>query len=444
MPFFLTYLLAKLSCVIYPRPVYLLAVTSLLMLLTTCRQPDRLPISESPRGIYQQKMMDTPLGEKEMAGNWVAVADTALERPTDIDTPFQTKSIYFNDEVYAWGWTFSSTEGRIIQAALDAADSTHNVFMDLFALKNNDTLLVASTKDSLLTHKVEESGSFILRLQPELLISGSFILKVTDRPSMVFPVSGAKRYDIGGKWGDPRDGGSRSHRGIDIFADRNTPAIAAADGQISKAGHNARGGNIIWLNTHRRSLYYAHLDTILVNRGEQVQTGDTLGLVGTSGNAQSTPPHLHFGIYGPRSPVNPLPFIADADDDLKPVDANPAFFDKWGRLQTGPVNLRPTPSTQRQNIATLKRHEAVKILGGVEKWYQVQLPDGQSGFVNGDFLELPSRINSIETDSQVALYNNYDDSQPSFRTDSTYKFDLFATFNNHSLTQYRTKWVWIK
>ena len=429
----------------HPTPAYLLIAASLLLLLSSCRQTDRIPTADSPRGIYQQKIKDSPLGEKKIVHNWITAGDTARKEPTAIDIPLQTKSIFFSDEPHAWGWMFSSTEGRIIQVGVASSDSSHNIFMDLFALQQNDTVLVASTEDSLLSHEVDKSGSFILRLQPELLISGSFTLKITDRPSMTFPVAGAKLYDIGGKWGDPRDGGKRLHRGIDIFADRNTPAVAAADGRIRRAEKsNSLGGNVIWLSARGRSLYYAHLDSILTTQGEQVQKGDTLGLVGTSGNARSTPPHLHFGIYGPGSAVDPFPFIADANDNLPSVDADPTTFNRWGRLQNDNIDLRPTPSTQKQSLATLNRHEAVKILGGVENWYQIKLPDGRSGFVNQRFLEPPSRIASIQTDSAKALYKNYADLHPSFRTDSIQHLDHFASFNNSKLIQYRTKWVWIK
>ncbi|MBP6667532.1 MAG: M23 family metallopeptidase, partial [Ottowia sp.] len=43
--------------------------------------------------------------------------------------------------------------------------------------------------------------------------------------------------------------------------------------------------------------------------GDVVQPGTLLGLVGTTGNAQGTPPHLHYGIYGAEGALNPWPLL---------------------------------------------------------------------------------------------------------------------------------------
>lgn len=59
-----------------------------------------------------------------------------------------------------------------------------------------------------------------------------------------------------------------------------------------------RGGKVVWMRDEARgmSLYYAHLDSQHVAAGAYVRPGDTLGFVGKTGNARTTPPHLHFGI----------------------------------------------------------------------------------------------------------------------------------------------------
>ena len=72
------------------------------------------------------------------------------------------------------------------------------------------------------------------------------------------------------------------------------------------------GLSYVWLYDARRgqALYYAHLDSQIVQAGVQVDVGDTLGLVGNTGNARSTSPHLHFGIYRHgEGALDPLPFI---------------------------------------------------------------------------------------------------------------------------------------
>jgi murein DD-endopeptidase MepM/ murein hydrolase activator NlpD len=114
---------------------------------------------------------------------------------------------------------------------------------------------------------------------------------------------------------DPRDAGRREHHGVDIFAPRDTPVVAAASGFVSSVGTNRLGGNVVWLwdPDRKQSHYYAHLSSQAVRIGQRVDAGDVVGYVGNTGNARTTPPHLHFGIYAFREgPIDPLPFVAGA------------------------------------------------------------------------------------------------------------------------------------
>ncbi|HJS23180.1 MAG TPA: M23 family metallopeptidase, partial [Pyrinomonadaceae bacterium] len=62
-----------------------------------------------------------------------------------------------------------------------------------------------------------------------------------------------------------------------------------------------------------RVYYYAHLDSYAkgIEVGDRVTTRTVLGYVGTTGNAQGTPPHLHFGVYTMTGAINPLPLLSD-------------------------------------------------------------------------------------------------------------------------------------
>lgn len=129
--------------------------------------------------------------------------------------------------------------------------------------------------------------------------------------SLAFPVSG-KKSNIGSFWGDSRDGGIRRHKGIDIFAKKGTPVVAISDGVVTDRGNGGRGGKVVWLKAKNQpfSAYYAHLDKQLVKTGQRVHKGQVLGTVGNTGNARTTPSHLHFGIYYPnKHAVNPLPYV---------------------------------------------------------------------------------------------------------------------------------------
>ena len=129
------------------------------------------------------------------------------------------------------------------------------------------------------------------------------------------PVVGIRVRDLYNSWGDPRDGGRRAHRGIDIFAPRGTPIVAVTDGIISYIGDQPKGGHCLWLTTESgTSFYYAHLDRWApgIYEGMEVESGDLLGFVGNTGNALTTPPHLHFAVNQNDEMVNPYPILERA------------------------------------------------------------------------------------------------------------------------------------
>lgn len=129
------------------------------------------------------------------------------------------------------------------------------------------------------------------------------------------PVVGVTASHLYNSWGDARDGGRRKHRGIDIFAAKGTPVVAVTDGFISYIGDQPKGGNCLWLTTESgASFYYAHLDRWAsgLYEGMEVRSGDLLGFVGNTGNAKTTPPHLHFGVNENDEMVNPYPILTKA------------------------------------------------------------------------------------------------------------------------------------
>ena len=111
-------------------------------------------------------------------------------------------------------------------------------------------------------------------------------------------------------WGAPRSGG-RSHQGVDMFAARGMPVMAAAEGTV-QVGSNRLGGLTVNLyDVAGNRYYYAHLDNVVVNDGQQVSAGQVVGGAGTSGNARGTPPHLHWQVHpGGGRPVDPFPIAA--------------------------------------------------------------------------------------------------------------------------------------
>lgn len=116
--------------------------------------------------------------------------------------------------------------------------------------------------------------------------------------SLIIPVKDATTSDWNHEtfWYYPW-GTKGVHDGIDIFAERGRPVIAATSGIVVYAGEASLGGNAIFIAGPRwRVHYYAHLDTIETTIGALVTQGEQIGLVGNSGSARNSPPHLHYSI----------------------------------------------------------------------------------------------------------------------------------------------------
>ena len=98
------------------------------------------------------------------------------------------------------------------------------------------------------------------------------------------------------------------HKGLDISTRINTPIVAPADGIVIKTGWNGSFGRMISIRHGNGYISkYAHLNKILVKKGQAVKRGDKLGLVGQTG--RSTGPHLHYEVHLKGVPVNPLRYI---------------------------------------------------------------------------------------------------------------------------------------
>jgi murein DD-endopeptidase MepM/ murein hydrolase activator NlpD len=123
------------------------------------------------------------------------------------------------------------------------------------------------------------------------------------------PVKGAGKWDFADSFGSPREG-HRSHAGNDIFAKRGTPVIAGVDGSI-RTVDGGRAGLGYYLDGVDGVTYYgAHMNERKVSDGQQVHRGDVIGTVGNTGNASSTPTHLHFEIKpGNGAPIDPYALL---------------------------------------------------------------------------------------------------------------------------------------
>jgi murein DD-endopeptidase MepM/ murein hydrolase activator NlpD len=125
-----------------------------------------------------------------------------------------------------------------------------------------------------------------------------------EHPLMV-PVEGISPSALSDTYHQARSGG-RIHMATDILAMRGTPVLAAAPGRIIKLANSGVGGITIYVAdaSGRYVHYYAHLMGYApkVKEGLEVEEGDVIGFVGTTGNASPETPHLHFQVM--RSDAN--------------------------------------------------------------------------------------------------------------------------------------------
>jgi lysostaphin len=123
------------------------------------------------------------------------------------------------------------------------------------------------------------------------------------REGFIWPTKGLLTSGFGWRWG-------RMHKGIDIAAPIGTPVVAAAAGVVVSAGWNSGGyGNLVDIQHADGSLTrYAHNNRILVQVGQQVEQGEQISEMGSTG--YSTGPHCHFEVHPPgHGAVNPIAFL---------------------------------------------------------------------------------------------------------------------------------------
>ena len=183
---------------------------------------------------------------------------------------------------------------------------------------------------------------------------GSDNLGDTSMASGSNPVPGG---NVISEFGDPR-GGGRKHEGIDIGNDRGSPVRAAFAGNVVAASVGSGGfGKRVWIHSPQKGLYhaYAHLDSIRTPNNVPVTPGSLLGTVGTTGNAQGTPPHLHWsanphGRHSERGSINPRRLLQlDRGGSIR-------FNNTIANLHKGEHVLRaPTSKRLERGIENLER-----------------------------------------------------------------------------------------
>ena len=364
-----------------------------------------------PRERYVDALHNAGLGASALALDWVAAGDRALRDAPLVTSPHEEVGYLTPGEPIAIALRIRARRGQEVTIEVDMpGDTTTALFLDAWFLEGDSStvpghLTSADSGQRLLRVSPRRDGQVILRAQPELLRGGRFKATLRLTPTLAFPVQPGTDRDIGSRFGAPRDAGARSHHGIDIFAKRGTPVVAAAAGTVNRVNETNIGGKVVWMRDESgNSLYYAHLDSQVVSSGMRVQTGDTLGFVGNTGNARTTPPHLHFGVYRRgEGPVDPYWFVYRPRGTVPRLVADTSRLGDWIRATGARATLLAAPGGPPDTVALLGRHTVMRVLSAASDYYRVRMPDGATGFVAARLTESADRALATVAVGQTIL-----------------------------------------
>jgi murein DD-endopeptidase MepM/ murein hydrolase activator NlpD len=391
------------------RSLRLAAVTGLLA-LAGCSTFNGIRNSfkqESPYEKYVRTLQETSMGTRPMVVQWVAAGAPELHDSVTITLPFTETGYFPSSEPQARTYRFDVKDGQVLtlQGMVKTSERAA-VFADLFIRNDKGVWEDIAHADSTLTltHEFDKNYSCLLRLQPELLVDVYYAITIGLTPVLINPVQGATNKSIGSFFGDARDGGGRKHEGVDIFAAKGTPVIAPTGGVVSRVGNTNLGGKVVWMYDNKRahSYYFAHLDSQLVAPGTRVRQGDVLGLVGNTGNARTTPSHLHFGIYQTQSkdPVNYIRTMEKMVERFAPdTTLQTIVFKAEGKNTV----IRSSPNDKASQIDKLDKDAYVKVIAQSQDWYRITQPNGREGFVRKKSLAIPDEKKRLSLSGPATL-----------------------------------------
>jgi len=357
---------------------------------------------------YAERIEKAGLQSSSIAKQWMGAAAKSLKQPVSITIPYAEKGFFDQAQPRAAAFRFNIREGELLNFELKAvADSAFLFFAELWEQKDGVTIKFLAESDTArkIRYEAKNDAILILRIQPELLLSVEYHIRLWTAPSLAFPVRVTDQPKISSFWGADRDGGIRKHEGVDIFAKKKTPLIAAANGKVTRVNENNLGGKVIFIRPNDKpySLYYAHLDSQLVQAGQQVKTGEIIGLMGNTGNARATPPHLHFGIYGSNGAVDPFPFINQERKQPAPITADLHNLNKYQRAKTDLV-VYSQPDIKSSVLSKLAAGDLVFTEGAVSDWYRVRLNDSVPAFVQDHQLTKSIWKKQVLADSAILFH----------------------------------------
>ncbi len=395
---------------------------------------------------YASSLADARLDQTSMGQQWLTAGRNSLERPTPAELPYREKGLFTDNRPTAFGFLVNAKRGQRINFELTTQPASgFRLFIEIWELDGNEKKLVESI-DSLSRQwhiDADADKTYILRLQPELLQTISYTLSINTAPSLAFPLRQSDNPRIQSFWGADRDGGKRSHEGIDIFARKGVPVIAAAPGVVTRVNENNLGGKVVFLrpDDSNISLYYAHLDTQLVNAGQRVNVGDPLGTVGNTGNARNTPAHLHFGIYASQGAIDPLPFVNPAIPKLPEIKTDTTQLNRYMRLKKEAVLATDAFAGNEKPNQDLP---VIPVAAGAD-FYRVLLPDGRQAIARQSQITTDPLRKAQQVKTEKSIYARPDSSSAILaRLEVGQTMDVIGNTNGYQLVKTAQQTGWVK
>lgn len=267
----------------------------------------------------RQEVLDAmlPMLPDEIRGAGVNVTDSSKETEETVEkigelfpearglAEIEARQIAFVEKITRFAdWRAKRAEAAMRKLNLDPRTMTQNIDAD--ALGGPFVPLVPGIGE--LDPRFERMGLSLARM--------ATLERALDGIPQVVPTSVKKITSNFGYRRDPFNGRGAMHGGIDFKGAYGADIFAAALGKVTYAGWRSGYGRTVEI-THGNGMLtrYAHLSRIDASVGQDVEAGDTIGGLGSSG--RSTGPHLHFEVRINDRPVNPRPFLETAPDVLK-------------------------------------------------------------------------------------------------------------------------------
>ncbi len=340
---------------------------------------------KTDREKYEEKVLKDSGKLNPVVNAWLNAAEFSLNNPLNVSSDFSEKGRFYLNDSTATAYIINIKRGQKIITFLHKLGGNYNVYMDLWeagdSLQKKQPLFIkaSDTATNTIEYAATKDEKLIVRFQQELAANSEYEFEIKTGPVFYFPIAPSVKSNIGSLWGVDRDAGVRKHEGIDIFAAKKSPAVAVADGIITSVSENTLGGKVVFMRPSNMNynVYYAHLDSQLVIEGQRVVKGQTIGLVGNTGNARTTAPHLHFGIYTMGGPIDPLLFV-------KPTPAlkksNAAFPLKNNFVTKRSAKLLNDLSLKNA-FDIIEKNEPVKVQAVAENYYRIVTKNNRKGFI---------------------------------------------------------------